>query len=250
MVRLTFLEEAEIDAIHNASLRILDETGIFLNEKSSCAVLQESGARRDGDRILIPPELVDHCIALSGKKTSIQGRNGSKRILGDGSLHFHNLGGAPWVYDPETGRRRQAVIQDVCDATRLLDALPNCHTITPFFTPTDVDGRIMSLAMYRYALPNTTKPLQGPGIQRSDEVLQAYRMAEVVGNPHEILTLSLSPVSPLTIPAHEAGAIMDAWGSHLVLCHVQPPEQQLHFRSPEPSRSRMQRSWQPLFWRN
>jgi trimethylamine--corrinoid protein Co-methyltransferase len=34
-------------------------------------------------------------------------------------------------------------------------------------------------------------------------------MAEVIGNPKEILTLSLSPVSPLTIPDHEAEAVIE-----------------------------------------
>ncbi len=87
--------------------------------------------------------------------------------------------------------------------------LANCHTVTPFFTPTDIPGEIMSLAMYRQALPNTTKPLQGPGVQYATEARFAVRMAEVIGKPEEVLTLSLSPVSPLTIPDHEAKAILE-----------------------------------------
>ena len=67
----------------------------------------------------------------------------------------------------------------------------------------------MSLAMYRHALPYTTKPLQGPGVQYCGEVRYAVKMAEVIGPPAEVLTLSLSPVSPLTIPDHEAEAIME-----------------------------------------
>ncbi len=41
--------------------------------------------------------------------------------------------------------------------------LENCHTITPFFTPTEVPGGVMSLAMYRHALPYTVKPLARTG---------------------------------------------------------------------------------------
>jgi trimethylamine--corrinoid protein Co-methyltransferase len=76
-------------------------------------------------------------------------------------------------------------------------------------TPTEVPGGIMSLAMYRHALPFTTKPLQGPGIQYAAEARYAARMAEVIGDPAEVLSLSLSPVSPLTIPDHEAEAILE-----------------------------------------
>lgn len=67
----------------------------------------------------------------------------------------------------------------------------------------------MSLAMYRHALPFTLKPLQGPGVQFAAEVRFAVRLAEVVGPPAQVLTLSLSPVSPLTIPDHEAKAIIE-----------------------------------------
>jgi trimethylamine--corrinoid protein Co-methyltransferase len=46
-------------------------------------------------------------------------------------------------------------------------------------------------------------------VQYAAEVRYAVRMAEVIGRPAEILTLSLSPVSPLTIPDHEARAILE-----------------------------------------
>jgi trimethylamine--corrinoid protein Co-methyltransferase len=209
MIRLSVLDENEIEAIHQATLRILGETGVVLTEPKSRALLTASGARVQERRVLLPPELVEKCIALAGKKTTIRGRGGAVKTLGDGSLYFHNLGGAPQVYDAATGTRRLATVLDVRDATRLLDALENCHTITPFFTPTEVPGGVMSLAMYRHALPFTVKPLQGPGVQYAAEARYAVKMAEVIGPPAEVLTLSLSPVSPLTIPDHEAETIME-----------------------------------------
>jgi trimethylamine--corrinoid protein Co-methyltransferase len=98
----------------------------------------------------------------------------------------------------------------VRDATHLLDALPGVTTITPFFTPQDVPGPLMSLAMYRHALPHTTKPLQGPGVQTGAEVQYAARMAAVIGPPAEVLTLGISPISPLFFPDDVAEAIMTA----------------------------------------
>jgi trimethylamine--corrinoid protein Co-methyltransferase len=203
------LSHAEVERLHQATLRILDETGIVLNEQSSRLLLAEAGARLGEGRVYLPPGLVESCIAQAGKQVSIRGRGGAVKTLGDGQLYFHNLGGARDIYDAGSGGRRPAVVQDVCDATRLLDALDNCHTITPFFTPTDVPGGIMSLAMYRHALPYTVKPLQGPGVQYAAEARYAVRMAAVIGEPGEVLTLALSPVSPLTIPDHEALAILE-----------------------------------------
>ena len=209
MKSYNFLSHEEVEAIHQGTLRILGEIGVVLTEPKSRALLAGAGAKVQEMRVLLPPELVEKCIALAGKKTTIRGRGGAVKTLGDGSLYFHNLGGAPQVYDASSGTRRLATVQDVRDATRLLDALENCHTITPFFTPTEVPGGVMSLAMYRYALPYTVKPLQGPGVQYAVEAHYAVKMAEVIGPPAEVLTLALSPVSPLTIPDHEAEAIME-----------------------------------------
>ena len=208
MPKFNILTPDEVESLHGASLRILSETGFVMTHAGARRIFTDAGASLKGERILIPPDVVEKCIAAAGKKVSVKGRGGSTKTLGDGSLYFHNLGGARDVYDSATGTKRYAAVQDVRDATRLLDALENCHTITPFFTPRDVPGALMSLAMYRHALPFTTKPLQGPGVQYAAEVKYAVRMAEVIGAPVEVLTLSLSPVSPLALPDHEAEAII------------------------------------------
>lgn len=204
-----FLSPSSIEALHQATLRILAETGVVINHAGAREMLTANGARIEKNRVLIPPELVEKCIASAGKKVSVCGRGGVTKHLGDGNLYFHNLGGARDVYDPVSGTKRLATVQDVRDSTRLLDALENCHTITPFFTPCDVPGDLMSLAMYRHALPFTAKPLQGPGVQYAPEARLAVRMAEVIGDPREILTLAVSPVSPLTLPDHEVDAIFE-----------------------------------------
>jgi len=205
----TLLTPNQVDSLHHATLRILGETGISVKHAGARGLLTAHGARIQKERILLPPELVEKCIADAGKRVSVRGRGGAVKSLGDGNLYFHNLGGARDVIDPVSGGKRLATMQDVRDAARLLDALENCHTITPFFTPCDAPGDLMSLAMYRHALPHTTKPLQGPGVQYPAEARAVVRMAEVIGKPEEVLTLAVSPVSPLTIPDHEVDAIFE-----------------------------------------
>lgn len=209
MPELDILSPDRVDAIHQATLRILGETGLALNHPEARRLLTEAGAVPKGERVLLPPDLVEQSIAAAGKRVTIRGRGGVVKTLGDGNLYFHNLGGARDVFDFSSGQIRRATLQDVKDATRLLDALPNCHTITPFFTPCDVPGGLMSLAMYRHALPFTTKPLQGPGVQFPVEARYAVKMAEVIGPAPDVLTLSVSPVSPLSLPDHEAEAVME-----------------------------------------
>lgn len=199
----------DVEFIHQATLRVLSEVGIVLSHPKIKELLLEAGATAKGDRVLFSPELVEKAIASCDKRTTTRGRNGVEIVLGDGTLQWHNLGGAREVYDPVSGQPYQATIQDVRDSTRLLDALDQATTITPFFTPQDVPGELISLAMYRYALPHTTKPLHGPGVQTPQEVKYTVRMAELIGPAPEVLTLSVSPVSPLSFPSQLVEAITE-----------------------------------------
>jgi len=209
MTYLKFLNAPELESIHKATLRILDEVGLVLNHKETQELLVHAGARVDGDRVKFTPELVEKMLKRCPSTVSVRGRSGTTKVLGDGSLNFHNLGGARDIYNSADGTKRYATIEDVQNTARLLDALEHCNTITPFFTPSDVPGELMSLMMYRHALPHTTKPVQGPGVQYPGEVKYALRMAEVIGPASEVLTLAVSPVSPLNIPAYEAEAIVE-----------------------------------------
>jgi trimethylamine---corrinoid protein Co-methyltransferase len=209
MERLKFLSDEDVQAMHEATLQILSDVGVIWTHKPSLDILTDAGCTIQGNRVHFPPDLVMDSIAKANKRPSVRGRNGQVNELGGGDLYFHNLGGARDVFDARTGTRRIATDEDACNAIRLLDALPNCHTVTPFFTPPDISNELMALHMYRHALSNTTKPLQGPGIQFGHEVKYAVEMAAVVGTPAQNLTLSLSPVSPLTMHDIAAEAIME-----------------------------------------
>jgi len=209
MNTLKVLSDSEVESMHHAALRVLAEVGAILIHPAARQILIGAGASIKNERICLPPELVEDCLAKCPPQVTIRGRGGMTKTLGDGSLNFHNLGGARDIHNLATDEHRFAVLQDLRDATRLLDALPNCNTITPFFTPSDVPGELMSLAMYRHAMSFTTKPLQGPGVQTAPEVRYMAEMAAVLGPPPEVLTLSVSPVSPLTFPDHEVEAMLE-----------------------------------------
>ena len=209
MVQLTVLTNEEIKAIHQATLRILSQVGLVLTHPQARDVLAGAGATIRGDRVYLPPDLVERTLALCPRQVTIRGRGGTTAALGDGTLHWHNLGGARDVYDARRGQRRPATVQDVQNAARLLDALPSATTVVPFFTPQDVPGPLMSLAMYRHSLPHTTKPLHSPGAQTAAEVHTLFQMASVVGPPTEMLTVGISPISPLLFPDDVAAAMIE-----------------------------------------
>jgi trimethylamine--corrinoid protein Co-methyltransferase len=223
MEPLKFLSNEDVQAMHEATLKILHEVGVIWTHKPSLDILLDAGCTMNGNRVCFPPDLVMACIAKANKRPVIRGRNGQVNELGNGKLYFHNLGGARDVFDARTGTHHTATTEDSVNAIRLLDALPNCNTVTPFFTPPDVSNELMALHMYRHALSNTTKPVQGPGIQFGHEVKYAVEMAAVVGTPASELTLSLSPVSPLTMHDIAAEAIVEMAKAGIVHANLPCP---------------------------
>ena len=223
MEPLKFLSNEDVQAMHEATLKILHEVGVIWTHKLSLDILLEAGCTMNGNRVCFPPDLVMACIAKANKRPVIRGRNGQVNELGNGKLYFHNLGGARDVFDARTGTHHTATTEDSVNAIRLLDALPNCNTVTPFFTPPDVSNELMALHMYRHTLSNTTKPVQGPGIQFGHEVKYAVEMATVVGTPAQELTLSLSPVSPLTMHDIAAEAIVEMAKAGIVHANLPCP---------------------------
>ena len=208
MVELTVLTDREVEDIHQATLRILGEIGVILTHPQARALLAGAGAVVQGERVLLPPDVVERQVGRCPAQVQVRGRGGKTVVLGDGTLHWHNLGGARDVYEPRTGGSRPATLKDLRDSVRLLDALERVTTVTPFFTPQDVPGELMSLAMYRHALSNTSKPVQGPGVHTTSEVDYAIQMAGVIGPPTEFLSLSVSPLSPLFFPDDVVGAML------------------------------------------
>lgn len=223
MERLKFLSDEDIKAMHEATLHVMNEIGVIWTHKPSLDILTAAGCTIKGNRICFPPELVMDSIAKANKRPNIKGRNGKVNSLGAGNLYFHNLGGARDIFDAKTGTRKPASNQDAVNSIRVLDALDNCHTVTPFFTPPDISNELMSLHMYRHTLPHTTKPVQGPGIQFAHEVKYAVEMANVVGTPANELTLSLSPVSPLTMHDASAAAVMAMAAAGVIQSNLPAP---------------------------
>lgn len=195
-MKFTLFTNEEILEIHNASLRVLAETGILIDDPEGRALLFDHGAVERSQRLCLQPELVEAWLAKCPSTVTLHGRQGTA-ILGDGSLHVHNLGGARDVFDSPGGGLRPATATDVAVSTRLMDALENVTTITPLYTPRDVPAHMMILTMFDQTVRNTLKVVNGPGVTTPQEVRRLYEMMQVVFGDQPAVSLGASPVSPL-----------------------------------------------------
>ncbi len=166
MLQLQVLLDEEIEAIHQAALLILAETGVVFTHPAGREILTGAGGTVQGDRLLLPAELVERCLQLCPHQVRLHGRGGMVKTLGDGSLHWHNLGGARGYLRPPQREAPPALSCRMCATAPACwmpwkGRPPSHRSSRPWMCP----ETLMSLAMYRHALPYTTKPLQGPGVQ-------------------------------------------------------------------------------------
>ena len=68
MPPLKFLSDEDLKAMHEATLQVLQEAGVFWTHKPSLEILQDAGCTVKDNRVYFPPDLVMDSIAKSGKR--------------------------------------------------------------------------------------------------------------------------------------------------------------------------------------
>ena len=68
MEPLKFLSNEDVQAMHEATLKILHEVGVIWTHKPSLDILLDAGCTMNGNRVCFPPDLVMACIAKANSK--------------------------------------------------------------------------------------------------------------------------------------------------------------------------------------
>jgi len=131
-MQLRVLSEDDCARIHEATLKVLEKTGIwFQNCHEAHAVLAGAGCTvESGGRVLFPPEVVAEAL------TKVPDRNELRadfrylafaRPLGlrQGETHFGLIGNTFYIYDHKAGAIRNCLETDTPDKLLVLDMLPN-----------------------------------------------------------------------------------------------------------------------------
>jgi trimethylamine--corrinoid protein Co-methyltransferase len=137
---LAYLSRDQQERIHAASLEILERVGALIEEDQSAALLRKAGVRRaETGTFHIPPKLVEWAVSVAPKRIVLHDRNSRPALtLELGQAYYGPGSDCLFILDHRTGRRRHANLEDVDEAIRLADALPNIDFIRSAVLPTDV----------------------------------------------------------------------------------------------------------------
>ncbi|UCE43460.1 MAG: trimethylamine methyltransferase family protein [Candidatus Bathyarchaeota archaeon] len=200
-----FIRGEDLRRIHSSTLKVLEETGVRVDEEDARKLLDDAGAYVDSKRkiVRIPQNLVEELITKARRCARLCGRNSKNDLtLKEGRFHVMTSSTGVRVLDLATGKVRPSTKKDVEDSARLADALENFHIYSIMVDALDCPSEIMGLEEIDAMFNNTEKHID-TGALGTDNARDMIQMAAVVAGGFEelrkrpIIDFMQTPVSPL-----------------------------------------------------
>jgi trimethylamine--corrinoid protein Co-methyltransferase len=203
---ISFLTQEEMKAIHNASLQVLEKTGIKVMSKPALDILKKAGAKVDYEtnHASIPRNAVEEALKMAPKAITYGARNPEHDfLLNKEEAHFCVAGMPPFLIDIETGRRKNSSTQDLASFSVVADYLEHVDVIWPAVVTTEVPEPMQCLMEFITVTRNTTKHLEHEALNARDAQYQIEIAAAIVGGREElkkrpIISAVACTISPLT----------------------------------------------------
>ncbi len=178
-----------ISRINETVLRIIEEIGCEVNSDIALAALEKAGATADREnrRVRLSRKKALELISKAPSEVTLCGRDEKNDIYLGGSRVYTGTGGtALYIYEPETGERRQATLEDLKNIARLVEKLDNIHLFLLPTYPNELPFEQVDVNRFFTGLDNTTKHIMG-GVYTAEGMQQVIRMAEIVAGSPEAL---------------------------------------------------------------
>jgi trimethylamine--corrinoid protein Co-methyltransferase len=154
------LPAGHIEAIDEASLRLIETIGIEFMGQAARNLLRRAGAEVDDESgvVRIDREIVRQCLALAPQRFTLTPRNSARQIaLGDKHVNFSLVAGPPFVHDSVQGRRG-GNLPDYERLIRLAQSFDIIHYIGNQPTvPLELPAETRHLDCYRANVVNSDK---------------------------------------------------------------------------------------------
>jgi trimethylamine--corrinoid protein Co-methyltransferase len=185
---LTFLSDSEIEQIHEASLRILKETGVRVPSEKVRKLLAENGAEIDGDIVKIPKSMVEEAVRMAPRDITLGARDPKcdLKIPTEEFPFMATSGFSPFVDDFETGERRYSRSSDLKDFALVSDYLDTVDFFWPIVIPNDLPAPIQDFHSLVIALRNNRKHIQCSCVTEKTAQWQIRLASAVMGGEAEL----------------------------------------------------------------
>lgn len=211
---LEVISKDNFEEIHQASIKILSETGIQFHSPEALEMFKKNGAKVDKETVYITEKMVTDALATCPSTFTWAGRDKAKSVIvGEGFLVQPNVGPV-FIKDLDNGRRK-ATLEDYANIMKLCQAGEHIHLNgTIPVDPGDVDSELKHLYMMYEILKNTDKPLIGFCFE-GEKVRQNFDMVEMAFGGKSFLEenhcmgVLVNPLTPLGYASETVETIME-----------------------------------------
>lgn len=103
---LPILDREGVEAIHDASIRVLEELGIELWSAPARQLFADAGAIVDGETVRVGRDIIESALSTAPSSFTLTSRNPDRVLdLGGNRMAFGLVAGPPAVHDEVNGRR-------------------------------------------------------------------------------------------------------------------------------------------------
>ncbi len=178
---MNYLEEGELEKIHQGILTVLEKNGIEFHSQEARDILKKGGARVEGENVFFPPEMVMEQIALAPAEFTLHARNPENNVVIGGSNTVHAPGyGSPYVMDYVQNERRNATYDDYLAFTKLAGNSENLDVVGGVLVePNDIEDKIRHAKMLYASVKYTDKCLMGSAMG-GKKARESLEMAGIV----------------------------------------------------------------------
>jgi trimethylamine--corrinoid protein Co-methyltransferase len=183
----SYLKDDEIRYVHEASLEILEETGLLVRNEKARKRFAEHGARVDFDThmVHIPAQVVEKYRAMIPTTITLRGRDPQYDVTFPRKLPvIATASSAPDIVDPATGMTRRATSHDIARIAHLVNALPGYDLFSISTLADDAPKGQFSLTRFYAALKNCVKPVR-TSVYNIAEAKQVIKLGELIAGSKE-----------------------------------------------------------------
>ncbi len=169
-----FFTDEQKKNIHEASLTILEETGMLVKNKDAVDIFKKHGCQVDGQMVKFPRKLVNEKMASVPPTFTFKAQNPDLDVtLPDCRPVIVTGSSARNVVDPITGEERRGTSRDVANIAYLINELPGFDIFSISILADDAPPDMRSLYRFYPALKNCKKPVRSntPTIPDLEKVL-------------------------------------------------------------------------------
>src|SRR5262245_11793092 len=176
------LSEVDVYRIHDAALRVLEQTGVEVLESECRAIVEQAGARvdRSRNRVFILRGLIEAQLKSVNRDVVLYSKDGQTDLhLRDKRVHLGTGGAAVQVLDIKTGRTRESRLRDLYDIGRLVEKLEHIHFYLRPVVARDMSNEDIDLNTFYACLVATNKHVMG-GCYFPQKVTEIKRMGAII----------------------------------------------------------------------